>query len=693
MKKGLLTILIVCTAAWCSCSGQLWSGILSPTYGSGACTTAPSDQAAKCGIDWADYSGIPGGIPTGWTQSGSTISAPSGDASATIQAALNACGTNQFVQLAAGTFTLASSLTVPSNCYLNGMGANQTLINATGTGTMTTCEPSGGDGDTQAICLGNGGVSYSPTQVSVTSGATAGSTSLTLSSTSGMAAGGYLVLSDTNDSWVTIQGGEGACTWCDGWSDSGARARGQIEEIESVSGSTVTVSPPLYTDYANSPEVTYFAAAAKYAGVSNLAIKGSGKGESGWGALVGMNMCAYCWVNGVAFQYGDNNWLNLAWSYRDQVQNSYFSNSLDHTPGSFDGTIDLFLKTTGAVIQNNIMERGHVGGVMLEWGAAGNVIAYNFMMPGFDTSGGDINMMSIDYHGAHPQFNLIEGNVQEIYEPDEIWGSSSHNTSLRNWVRGTAVMCNPVGTTVATVVCSPFGLWGGAASPAAGVNSWLTFAYSYAESIAHYSWYDNFVGEVVGSANQQGVPGFSGTPESNVAILSWTSAGCGSGCRDVNGPGVTAYNFTFGFGETDDDGSGTGCDGSTVSPCHSVDAWETSYLYNTYTFTNTTTNCLSGGSSGTCTTAIPASFYLSSKPSWWTSAIPWPAIGPDVTGGTGPGGHASLTASNPAQNCYLNVMGGVEGGAGGPLSFNASTCYSSIAPAPPTDLTGTVTQQ
>jgi hypothetical protein len=46
-----------------------------------------------------------------------------------------------------------------------------------------------------------------------------------------------------------------------------------------------------------------------------------------------------------------------------------------------------------------------------------------------------------------------------------------------------------------------------------------------------------------------------------------------------------------------------------------------------------------------------------------------------VTGGTGPGGHASLTGSNPAQQCYLVTMGGTEGGAGSPLNFNANTCY------------------
>jgi hypothetical protein len=45
---------------------------------------------------------------------------------------------------------------------------------------------------------------------------------------------------------------------------------------------------------------------------------------------------------------------------------------------------------------------------------------------------------------------------------------------------------------------------------------------------------------------------------------------------------------------------------------------------------------------------LPASFYLPGKPSWW-GAMPWPAIGPDVTGGTDPTGHVY---ANPAEVCY-----------------------------------------
>jgi hypothetical protein len=63
--------------------------------------------------------------------------------------------------------------------------------------------------------------------------------------------------------------------------------------------------------------------------------------------------------------------------------------------------------------------------------------------------------------------------------------------------------------------------------------------------------------------------------------------------------------------------------------------------------------------------------YLALSPVWWGS-MPFPATGPDVKGGSGPGGHSY---GNPARACYLGVMGGSDGGAGGPLAFDAGRCY------------------
>ena len=75
---------------------------------------------------------------------------------------------------------------------------------------------------------------------------------------------------------------------------------------------------------------------------------------------------------------------------------------------------------------------------------------------------------------------------------------------------------------------------------------------------------------------------------------------------------------------------------------------------------------------------LPNSLYLSAKPSWWGTAR-WPAIGPDVTGGQDPTGHAYKI---PARACYDNTSK-----TGGILNFNAVTCYpETAAPGAPTRL-------
>jgi len=82
---------------------------------------------------------------------------------------------------------------------------------------------------------------------------------------------------------------------------------------------------------------------------------------------------------------------------------------------------------------------------------------------------------------------------------------------------------------------------------------------------------------------------------------------------------------------------------------------------------------------------LPPSFYLSSKPAFWGS-MPWPAVGPDVSGGNvaNVGGHVYLS---PSANCYLNVMSGKTDGSSGGLSFDATQCYYSQALLPPSNVT------
>jgi hypothetical protein len=82
------------------------------------------------------------------------------------------------------------------------------------------------------------------------------------------------------------------------------------------------------------------------------------------------------------------------------------------------------------------------------------------------------------------------------------------------------------------------------------------------------------------------------------------------------------------------------------------------------------------------TQTLPASLFLTGRPSWWGS-MPWPAIGPDVTGGLDPAGYAHAI---PAQICYNTTARNADG----TLAFNPAACYAGTPtptpPSPPTNV-------
>jgi hypothetical protein len=65
-----------------------------------------------------------------------------------------------------------------------------------------------------------------------------------------------------------------------------------------------------------------------------------------------------------------------------------------------------------------------------------------------------------------------------------------------------------------------------------------------------------------------------------------------------------------------------------------------------------------------CTHDLRASFFHSSKPTWW-NASPGPAIGPDVSGGSDCESHAYTI---PAQDSYAKTVAASQ-------PFRGSSCY------------------
>ncbi len=598
-NSAMFVVLGVVTSAW----SQSWKPIL------------PAGNA----IDWSTAGA--GAIP-----SRSTICArikPPSRVEA-INFALASCRDGQTVLLDAGTYLIKGTILVPSNVTLRGAGANLTILKAIGN--------AGGD----VISLGTGNVPYGPR--GILSGATAGSTEIELTDASDIKSGMYLAIAEVNDpKFVTSSGSGGNCNWCDGWTDTGRLARGQIVAVTGVSGKKISISPALYSAYSNSPGAVPFRMSAQYAGVEDLQVYAT---NTGYSANFAFHMCAYCWVKGVESNYTDGDHAEIYWGFHDEIRDSYFSNAFLHVPGAHDSDIQVGFKTSASLIENNIIERTHAA-IILEWGAAGNVVAYNYSTGEFDSGATNLDIGGIAFHGAHPQFNLLEGNVVTKLEADPVWGSSSHTTAFRNWIVGTNRICSPASGR-ATVEC-------------AGANGHFGFQAARAIDLSYLATKGSYVANVVGSAQMQALAGYS-APLKQIASVEFPAN------RNYD---AVAYGWSFGYGSTSDDGTGAGCGGGTP-PCHRAGTSNTNFLHGNYSNIARSISWTQD-----VPKSLPASFYLASKPAWWNS-LPFPATGPDVHGGFGPDGHSY---GNPAQACYFQVMHGLDGGEGGPLAFDPNLCY------------------
>lgn len=381
-------------------------------------------------INWDP--GIPGGIPERteiYTTLTSIDKTGATDVTAAIQSALNSCPAGKVVKLPSGTFRIEGSIKMPSNVTLRGSGSSTVL---------TSFGSKAG-----LIQFGSSGLDWNPTSTTttITGGASAGATSFTVASNSGISVGTYIVVTETNDpSYVSIDGTtNGAATWVDGWNTQGQRARGQIVEVTAVSGTTVSFKPALYSAYTRTPWATRFTAQCKWSGVEDLKTYAN---ETKTDRNFLFQCAAYCWMKNVECDYTDGDHVSLDWSYRCEIRRCYIHDAYIHTSGSFDNMIGLRTKTTACLVIDNIIRRLHVS-VMCEWGAAGNVIAYNYDEGNFDEAAAAGNrwlpVSMNSNHGAHPQFNLFEGNVSQKFQADAYWGSSSTTTVFRNYFSGSGV--------------------------------------------------------------------------------------------------------------------------------------------------------------------------------------------------------------------------------------------------------------
>jgi hypothetical protein len=662
-------LLPVALMVLCSSSpAQLWNGVLAPSRA----------------VDWSSTSpGVVGGVSSSsWTQCttaacNTVATATSSATAAQINAAIASAPANSYVSLAAGTYSLSSGINMAPNVVLRGAGPDSTFLVFQG-GT-----PCGGEGgqicfiDSTGWYYGSSAVTVGGTNSATFCGTAAsgscnntysqGATTIQLSSvgSSGVVNGQYIYLDQANDnpSTPSVSNKTGMLI-CDNTSPtdgcsleggspgrkSGGVDRSQTQIVKIVSGCSsackgagpfaVTITPGLYGlkwNASQSPGAWWSASNMQNAGIENLSIDSTSVG-TGTESGIYFNNAFNCWVSNIRSISPNRNHVWFWQSAHNTVQNSYFFGTQNAASQSYG--VESFISSDNLVV-NNIFQQ--VTAPIMLGPSMGSVFAYNFSINDTYYTAAWMQQAIAWRHDAGALYNLSEGNITSGFWEDVFHGTGGANTALRNYAVGWES-----GKSESTVPVQLFA----------------------------YNRFENFIGNVLGCNNTTtSYPGNCGAPYDKA----YTTNG---------GVGQAASIFDLNAGNLE------------TATLVLADPYVTTSLmrWGNYDVVNSNVRFVnsevpSGLTDGYAnpvpgSTTLPNSFWSTGKPSWWGSSIPWPAIGPDVTGGNVPGvsGHVNL---NPSANCYLNSMNGPTDGSGSVLTFNAGKCYGTgVVPPSPLNLTG-----
>jgi hypothetical protein len=375
-------------------------------------------------IDWSP--GIPGGIPqypVGLNVKDAPYNAQGNgvaDDTAAIQTAIDDCPEGQAVFLPEGTYRLTQQLDIFDKAVvLRGEGPDRTFLQnyAASDSVIRIYRWSGGAG-----------------AVGIVSGTTKGSTSIDVEDASALDPGDYIVVYQENASAIPVDpvGCGGNCGWC-GLEDEENHAMTQIVRIESKTGNTLTLARPLYFTFqsALNPQAKE-TAMMEGGGVEDLHIEMMEEG-SGQRSAVYIGPCAHCWVSGIESTKARNDHVRIIGSYGVEVRRSTFHHGWSNYPGGYAYGVMLFGPNSDHLIEDNVFYVLRHS-MVLEGGGSGNVFGYNYSKDSQGNVGDQWLFPDMIAHGAHPYMNLFESNIAVELNFDNYWGSSSHNTALRNWI-------------------------------------------------------------------------------------------------------------------------------------------------------------------------------------------------------------------------------------------------------------------
>jgi hypothetical protein len=660
---------------------QLWSGVLSQS------------RAA----DWTKAGA--GTIPTNRTQCGSTI-APYGSSSSpgspsTIANAINACPAGTYLQLGTGTFYLSGSIFISTNnVTLRGMGPQNTILN------FSNASPCG-EAHPAAICVAGGddGTDGSdPSNVSnFTTAPSQAATSILLGTqTTGSmkpVVGQILELQQQVDGTSASANtwplpfscflASGGCSVASSGVDDGSPTQWgglfQLVVVTSITGGTCTNSSPCtvgITPPIHMPNWGQQATRIWWQNESSVTGVGIENLQTTNNPQIGFRWATYSWMKNVVLN-GYGNGGAPHYILLNKTVGITTRDSLLWGNGNWSDEYAWDCYACSATLaENNIV--GFIRTGFTQEQGEFNVVDYTYDIKNATSSNSGNEEGDFNNHGCCSAYLLGEGNDSVNWINDDYYGQTFFTTLFRNRFYGNTSLDVPGDTGYLTPI----------------VSSSLTR-------------YPNFVGNVLGCSGS-GCPGTGsntyshyqqvGQDSNNSCSYGNTSIysigkfeNCGGNGSVPNDNDAAPSSLRWGnwdivtnavrwCGSSSDTGWSATCGSTSEVPTGLAD-----YPNSVPTYGDT-----AAGQS-----ALPASLLYSSQPSWWSvtgqAAIPWPPIGPGVSGGnlSGSAGYANKI---PARVCYESLGGSFASTT--PPAFDASLCYpsntSTQAPAAPTGLAAVV---
>jgi len=542
--------------------------LLSLILVSGIATLDAEIIPASRRIDWSVGTtvGVPGGIPNRTTIGRNAVTDygadPTGVADSTraVQNAINNTPIGQVAYVPSGTYRISGNITPRSNVTLRGAGMGLTILKPEG----------GGNGTIQ----NSGDWPVPSPTMAILAGATKGSSSVTVNTTAGAAVNKLITISAITPPYAfynTLTYGSGPSY--NGLDDT--RLLNSTHYVTSIRGKTINFSPPLPIDMANAPKITSWGHIILTGfGIENITFNMMNATAA---APIFLAQPYSCWIKSVEVA---NTRSRQMWFYQMvncEIRECYVHDTVGTGP-NHEG-IDLTLECCFNLIEDNIcINAGKPAIILGDWGGGctGNVIGYNFVHNANTTASPVEYSISVN-HGPHNVMNLVEGNVGQGVNSDGYYGSASHNTFFRNYLSGDYP--SNVDWPITVQMCK-------------------------------WSYYMNFVGNVLGTSGAGQIYHATGSDYSNNVKVIWQLG--------YPNTGNVSYSGTY---------DGTPTTPGNASPTVLLDLAVDGSIIRHGNFDYVTNRTIWDPS--IADRALPNSLYLGRKPSWWGWSQ-WPAIGPDL---------------------------------------------------------------